>query len=400
VHLRLRGSGRPEAVPRRWQHAFARRGRLLSQHRRLCLRYLHQHAAPRPGQSQPRPPTGAPPPARARTLRLPPGSAVSACTVQQPGSVPHPLHRPLPQGARLVVVTNATGAELEAEAAEGANFCEDWRHYLDHPGAPAGPGELRRSAAPLLVHEVLGGGGYSWMLWGTDTTLWFLRNVEELTAALDPDLPWMLTGAWAWVGGFGPVGGGHAPSQQALPICAYKPCGSRTSSHARGRPALPPCRINRRSNRLAASPLAAQTTSAAPPGRALWARCAACPACSKSLAWTWRLCGRCPPASARRAHCAALPRAAQTRRRRGPATRAPRRTRAPVPAPAFCSASACCAGRLLRRWGPACRAARTGVSHWPETPACPPALAAAAAGVALPCLALPAAHHRAASMRR
>ncbi len=131
------------------------------------------------------------------------------------------------QGVRVLVLTNVTGAELAAEAAEGAEHCEIWRHFPDrHVVVEGFPrpllGELRYAMAPFLAYEWLGegrgkrggggegeGGGapFKWLLYGDDDTMWFQAGVAALVAPLDPQQPWFLTGAcsvgacaWAVVG--------------------------------------------------------------------------------------------------------------------------------------------------------------------------------------------------------
>lgn len=83
------------------------------------------------------------------------------------------------RGIPTLVLTNATGAALEAESQEGARHNEMWVHYPDHPEfqvtsqwCSRGPGAVcdkrgdpRAAMAPLLARQYLGD-GFRWLVYG------------------------------------------------------------------------------------------------------------------------------------------------------------------------------------------------------------------------------------------
>lgn len=72
---------------------------------------------------------------------------------------------PILQGVRTLVLTNATGAALQREQAEGQLHGERWVHFPDVPGFQVTnkSGDLRAAVGPALAIAQLG--SFRWLLY-------------------------------------------------------------------------------------------------------------------------------------------------------------------------------------------------------------------------------------------
>lgn len=79
--------------------------------------------------------------------------------------MPYPCH-PCSnlQGVRTLVLTNATGAALARERAEGQRFNEHWVHVPDVEGFAVTnkSGDHRAALAPLLARDYFGASSFKW----------------------------------------------------------------------------------------------------------------------------------------------------------------------------------------------------------------------------------------------
>lgn len=120
-----------------------------------------------------------------------------------------------PQGIPTLVLTDASGAELAAEADEGQQWGELWQHYPDFRRSPTGkPADPRAAAAVALALEALsgsgraangsaadvaGGPGFDWLIYGDDDVAFMWPGLLSMLEGLDPQQPYFLTGALAAV---------------------------------------------------------------------------------------------------------------------------------------------------------------------------------------------------------
>lgn len=66
-------------------------------------------------------------------------------------------------------------------------------HREPVPGHVFKPGDTRWSMAPFLVHRLLKGYGYEWLLLGDDDTVWLLAGVQMLLSSFDWRLPYAIS---------------------------------------------------------------------------------------------------------------------------------------------------------------------------------------------------------------
>lgn len=113
------------------------------------------------------------------------------------------------------MLTDASGAELAAEADEGQQWGELWQHYPDFRRSPTGkPADPRAAAAVALALEALsgsgraangsaadvaGGPGFDWLIYGDDDVAFMWPGLLSMLEGLDPQQPYFLTGALAAV---------------------------------------------------------------------------------------------------------------------------------------------------------------------------------------------------------
>ena len=136
------------------------------------------------------------------------GHAARAAT-NAPGSdeQTHPAgtHRRGPlQGMRSVVAVDCGPEEIAALNSEGAAHGEVYAFHrnidkdeLATTKISAGLGSLRAAMAPTMAHLGVGGGGYKWLLYGDDDTVFMMPPLIEQLKDLDPELPWLISGAAA-----------------------------------------------------------------------------------------------------------------------------------------------------------------------------------------------------------
>jgi hypothetical protein len=90
------------------------------------------------------------------------------------------------QGVRTLVLTNATGAALEREQAEGRRHRERWVHFPDVPGFDVTnkSGDLRAAVGPALATAQLG--TFRWLLYSDVSAPPQLRTVQQLHSCALP----------------------------------------------------------------------------------------------------------------------------------------------------------------------------------------------------------------------
>lgn len=130
-----------------------------------------------------------------RPLPPPPSSPLSIACLPPSDAPPAPPAEP--QGIRTLVLTNATGALLAAEQAEGAAHGEHWAHVPDveNFAVTNKSGDYRAALAPLLAAQHFGRGSFRWLLSADDDVAFLWGGLLRMVAPLDADDPYFLSGA-------------------------------------------------------------------------------------------------------------------------------------------------------------------------------------------------------------